>query len=105
NCGAAQVALFVIHHVGLGAAQQAQENGLQHVFGIGRVAGEAIRGTEHQAVMRTECAFELVGDGYCRILLYQYASQGTPPCSSVSPVKTEGEADYYRRQGIIWGRP
>jgi hypothetical protein len=103
DCGAAQVALFVIHHVGLRAAQQAQENGLQDVFGVGRVAGEAIRGTEDQAVMRAEGAFEFVGDGYCRILFYQYASQGTPPCSSVSPVKTEGKADYYKGEGHYLG--
>ena len=52
-------------------------------------------------MVRTEGTFEFARDGYCRILFYQYASQGTPPCSSVSPVKTEGEEDYYGERTII----
>jgi hypothetical protein len=43
---------------------------LQDVLGIGRIAGDAIRGAEYQSVVRTEGALEFVGDGYCRILFY-----------------------------------
>ena len=81
------------------AAEQTEKDGLQHVLGIGRVAGDAIRGAEDQAVMRTEGALEFVRYGDRRFLFYQYASQGTPPCSSVSLVKTAGEGDYYMRVG------
>jgi hypothetical protein len=53
---------------------------LQHVFGICRVAGNAIRGAEDQSVVRSKRSFEFAGNGDRRFL-YQYASQGTPPCS------------------------
>jgi hypothetical protein len=43
---------------------------LQHVLGIGRIAGDTVRGAKDQAVVRTEGAFELVGDGDRRILFY-----------------------------------
>jgi len=76
-------------------AQQTQENCLQDVLGIGRIAGDAVRRAEYQSVVRTEGALEFVGDGDRRILFYQYASQGTPPCSWLSPVKTKGVGDYY----------
>jgi len=61
---------LVVHAVGLRAAQQAQEDGLQNVLGIGCVAGDAVRGAKDQAVVRTEGAFEFVGDGDRRILFY-----------------------------------
>jgi hypothetical protein len=54
----------------LRAAQQAQEDGLQNVLGIGCVAGDAVCGAKDQAVVRTEDAFEFVGDGDRRILFY-----------------------------------
>jgi hypothetical protein len=43
---------------------------LQHVFGVGRVARDAVRGAENQAVVRTEGALELVRYGDRRLLFY-----------------------------------
>jgi hypothetical protein len=52
------------------AAKQAKKDRLQHVFGICRVAGYAVRGAEDQAVVRTEGALELVRYDDRRFLFY-----------------------------------
>jgi hypothetical protein len=43
---------------------------LQHVLSIGGVARDAVGCAKDQAVVRTEGAFEFVGDGDRRILFY-----------------------------------
>jgi hypothetical protein len=68
-----------------GAAEQAQEDGLEHVFGVGGVAGDAVRRAKDQAVVSPEDSLELVWDGDSGFLDNQYVMQGTPPGVRLHP--------------------
>ena len=43
------------------ALQHAQEHGLQHVFGVVGVAGDAVGGAEHQGVVLAKDPFQIRG--------------------------------------------
>ena len=67
--GAAEIAFVVFHRVGVGRpAKQAQKDSLQHVLGVGRVAGDAVRGGEDQAVVRPKRLLKFAGNGDRRFL-------------------------------------
>jgi hypothetical protein len=71
---------------------------LQHVLGVGGVAGDAIGRAEDQAVMSPEGSLEFVWDRDSGFLDNEYALQGTPPGSAVTSLKTVPKQEYYR-----WG--
>ncbi len=79
--GAPEVTLFIVWCLrSAGPAQQAQEDGLQDILGVSRVARDAVGGAEDETVVRPKSSLEFVRNGDCRFLC-QYASQGTPPWS------------------------
>jgi hypothetical protein len=58
-----------LHRVGCGRpAKQTQKDGLQHVLGVGRVAGDAVRGAENQAMVRPKRSLDFAGNGDRRFL-------------------------------------
>ena len=81
---AAQIALCVLHRAQLlRLAQQAQEDGLQHVLGVGRIARNAIGRAKDQAVVVSKRLLEFARDRDCRFFLSQYGWQVTPPLTDL----------------------
>src|SRR5438132_10344312 len=74
--------------------QQAQEDGLQDIFSIGRVAGDLVRCAEHQAVMGPERSGEFARNCVVRPLS-QCDLQGNPPVRGFTTLKTGDRSDYY----------
>lgn len=59
--GAAQITLFLGEHgIGRGLTEHAQEDGLEDILGVGRIAGDSISCAEHHAVVRFKNAAEFI---------------------------------------------
>lgn len=56
--GTAQIACLILDRVPFLAPDEAQKDGLQHIFGVGRIAGDPVCGTEDQRVVRLKGARE-----------------------------------------------
>jgi hypothetical protein len=90
NGGAAEIAFGIIERLRRAvAAQQAQENRLEHVFGVGGVAGDAVRRTEDESVTVFENALDIAGDRRS-IVLSDREFQGAPPVSVTTKDRVRG---------------
>ena len=83
--------------------EQAQKYCLRHVLGVRGVAGDPVRRAKHQAVTRPKHPLEFARDYDCRFLC-QCASQGTPPVTRFSLLKTAGGYGYYNPSVFILKR-
>ena len=67
--GATEITFRVLEWIGITvAAKQAQKNGLQHIFGVAGIAGDAVGRPEHKTVVCPIGLLEFVRNGDCRFL-------------------------------------
>ena len=100
--GAAQIAVVALHGAGRPVPpKHAKEHGLQHVFGIRRIAGDPVRSAEDHAVMGFEQVFEFVRNLFIdNGFLFICELQRPPPGSSY--LKTGDLPGYYNRSCTTW---
>lgn len=97
---AAQIALrFVQWFSRRVATKQAKEYRLQHVLGVGGIAGHPVRRPEDQSMTFLENPFDL-GRDRSYVFLSDREFQGAPPV--FAPLKTGIEVGYYKLTGKLF---